>query len=498
MLEKEDIRVLLQEMESDRIERTVSIKDTDKFCQAICAFANDFPHSRKPGYLFIGVKDNGKLSGLKVTDELLLNISNIRSEGNILPQPAMSVDKYSFDEGDVVVVEVQPSKFPPVRYKGRIWIRTGPRKAVANETEELILIERRNSTYLTFDEHPVHNAKIEDLQLDIFRIMYLPKAVSPDILNNDKRDPRLQLASLHFYDLERDRPTVAGVLMFGKTPQYFMPGAYVQYVKFAGPKLSSDVLAEKIFEGNFIDMVWALDSFVKTIIIEQRPVRVSALTEKMIQNYPSWAIRELLMNAIMHRSYETNVGIKFYQFSDRLEIVNPGGLYGSARPDNFPYVNDYRNLILSGAMKVMGFVNKFNRGIETTQEYLKKNGNPPAVFDFDKITVFGVNIFQNPVFTEQEATYASDGVSNEVPDGVSNEVSNEVPDGVSDRVPDVTDNQMLILDEFLKDNKISMTDLAKKIGISRRKILDNINKLKEKGLLKRVGNNKTGYWKIIN
>jgi ATP-dependent DNA helicase RecG len=61
-------------------------------------------------------------------------------------------------------------------------------------------------------------------------------------------------------------------------------------------------------------------------------------------------------------------------------------------------VNDYRNLIIAGAMKVMGFVNKFNRGIETTQEYLKANGNPPAIFDFDKITVFGVNIFQNPDF----------------------------------------------------------------------------------------------------
>jgi ATP-dependent DNA helicase RecG len=261
--------------------------------------------------------------------------------------------------------------------------------------------KRRNSSCLTFDEHPVYNAKLKDLQLDIFRIMYLPKAISPDILDSDRRDIKFQLASLHFYDLEYDRPTVAGVLMFGKTPQYFMPGAYVQYVKFAGTKLSSAILSEKVFEGNLIDMVWALDSFVKTVITEQRPVRISTLVEKTIQNYPPWAIRELLMNAVMHRSYEINVGIKFYQFTDRLEIINPGGLYGSARPDNFPYVNDYRNLIIAGAMKVMGFVNKFNRGIETAQEYLKANGNPPAVFDFDKITVFGVNVFRHPAFTDE-------------------------------------------------------------------------------------------------
>ncbi|MDR0683143.1 MAG: winged helix-turn-helix domain-containing protein [Dysgonamonadaceae bacterium] len=95
--------------------------------------------------------------------------------------------------------------------------------------------------------------------------------------------------------------------------------------------------------------------------------------------------------------------------------------------------------------------------------------------------------------------------SKEIPD---DRVSDDkVPDyqvsdyQVSDKVYqflNVTDNQMLILNELFKNNKLSMSDLALKIGISKRKILDNINKLKEKGLLERIGNNKTGYWKLIN
>jgi ATP-dependent DNA helicase RecG len=114
----------------------------DKFCQAICAFSNDVSGSEKNGYLIIGAHDNGKLSGLKVDDKLLLKISNIRTDGNILPQPVMTVEKFTFNDADLLVVEVQPSEFPPVRYRGRIWVRVGPRKSVATGAEEKILTKR--------------------------------------------------------------------------------------------------------------------------------------------------------------------------------------------------------------------------------------------------------------------------------------------------------------------------------------------------------------------
>ena len=73
-----------------------------------------------PGYLFIGANDDGSLSGLKYTDDLQKDLAGMRSEGNILPQPVMQVYKVSLPEGDVAVVEVQPSKLPPVRFRGRI------------------------------------------------------------------------------------------------------------------------------------------------------------------------------------------------------------------------------------------------------------------------------------------------------------------------------------------------------------------------------------------
>ena len=106
---KDEIRVLLNDLENDRVERTISTTNTDKFGQAICAFANDLPNHQLPGYLFLGVKDNGEVQGLNVTDDLLKNVAAIRTDGNIQPQPSMIVEKVTMEEGDIVVVKVEPS-----------------------------------------------------------------------------------------------------------------------------------------------------------------------------------------------------------------------------------------------------------------------------------------------------------------------------------------------------------------------------------------------------
>lgn len=124
----DDIRAMLCDLESDYIERTVSTTNTDKFEQTICAFANDLPNHRQPGYLFLGVKDNGTVQDLHVTDELLKNIATIRTDGNIQPQPSMTVEKVSLEECDIVMVKLEPALFPPVRYKGCPWVRSGPRR----------------------------------------------------------------------------------------------------------------------------------------------------------------------------------------------------------------------------------------------------------------------------------------------------------------------------------------------------------------------------------
>jgi ATP-dependent DNA helicase RecG len=102
------------------------------------------------------------------------------------------------------------------------------------------------------------------------------------------------------------------------------------------------------------------------------------------------------MNAVLHRDYQSNAPVRFYQFSDRIEIQNSGGLYGAARPENFPKVNDYRNPALAEVMKVLGYVNRFNRGISQIETSLATNKSPKPVFEKDQPTYFSITIFRQP------------------------------------------------------------------------------------------------------
>lgn len=391
-MNKKTVRELINSKETFRVERTTSTTDQDKFCRAICAFSNDLPRSGKPGYLLIGVSDDGNLSGLQVTDELLKYFAGLRTDGNILPIPAMTVDHVSFEKGDVIVVKVLPSTEPPVRYKGRCHIRIGPRKDIATLAEENILSEKRLSSLKSFDMSPCREASLSDLDLAAFSRIYLPKAIADDVLESERRDIKSQLSSLRLYDKQADCPTNAAVLLFGKNTKYFFPGAYIQHVLFDGLDNAADILNQNEFSGSLVSMLPRLEAFVETSVIQKRPSPVSVLQEKILVNYPQWAIRELLMNAVMHRDYRSNTPTKFYQYKDRLEIVNPGGLYGNARPENFPDVNDYRNPVIAEALRVMGYVNKFNRGIARVQKELVENGNGKAAFTVDKVTVFSVNV----------------------------------------------------------------------------------------------------------
>ena len=396
---KEELYKIIDTDESFRIERTISKGDMDKFQEAICAFANDMPGSGKKGYLLIGVYDNGKISGMKVDDTLIKRISGIRSDGNILPLPVMTTEKVQTDEGDVLVVEVTPSFDTPVRYRGRTFIRIGPRRDIASAEEERILSERCAASLPTFDTRPCREANIDDIDIDTIVKEYLPKAIDAETLANEKRPLKEQLASLRLFNIHWDCPTYAALIMFGNNPRYFMPGAYIQFVRFKGETNGGMILNERRFEGCLYKMLPDLENFIRDGIVTKRPVPVSILREKDVRNYPYKVLRELMMNAVMHRDYQANMPTRLYQYDSHIEIMNPGGLYGQARPENFPHVNDYRNSVVAEMMKNLNYVNMFNHGIGEVQNLLEENQSPAAEFNVGLVTAFSA-IVREPVGAE--------------------------------------------------------------------------------------------------
>ena len=385
MLTHEEIRAFLKDIEADNVERTVSTNKTDKFCQAICAFANDMPGHGSPGYLFIGADDaTGDIAGLEITDQLLQQLASYRDSGQIVPLPSLTVYKRSFPEGNIAVVEVQPSDMPPVRYRGRVWILVGPRRGIATEQEERILTERRVHGAKTFDMQPCLGCGQDQIVHSLFHD-YRNAAVAPEIIEENNRDIFQQMAALGLWDMRNQCVTNAGALLFSEAPRNWLPGSYIQFVRFDGEDLDSVVMDERQFGNDLRTMLHELDAFLKSLF-PSRPIPVSALKEKQITPYPYWALRELLMNGVMHRDYQSNAPVRFYWFSNRIEIQNPGGLYGAAT--DFPNQNDYRNPKIAEAMKTLGYVNQFGRGIATAQSLLQRNGNPPAEFDVSQPTYF--------------------------------------------------------------------------------------------------------------
>jgi ATP-dependent DNA helicase RecG len=371
----------LADLESDRVERTISLTDFDKFAEAICAFANDMPNSGSAGYLFVGATTDGKASGVVIEDNLLQRLAAIRSEGQIQPLPVMNVQKWALGGGEMAVVEVFPAELPPVRYKGRTCIRVGPRRAHASPAEERILSERRIDRARTWDARACREATLDDLALELFALTYRRNAVAFDIVEDNDRPLELQLASLRFYDLRLGHPTNAGVLLFGKDPRSFFPGAFVQYVQYAGDSQADEVLQERRIGGDLLDVLRDLNRLASELA-DERPVEQSDLSERAVFDYPAKAMRELLMNAVIHRNYEDSTTPTLVNhYIDRIEIQNPGGLYGDLTNEQFPHGTSYRNPILAEAAKVLGFVNRFGRGIKVAQRELERNESPLAVFD---------------------------------------------------------------------------------------------------------------------
>jgi ATP-dependent DNA helicase RecG len=386
-LSDEEIAALLVDLESDRVERKESFNGDapEKVRQAVCAFANDLPGHGRPGVVFIGIRDNGSPMGLAVTDELLLTLASIRSDGNIQPIPSLTVEKRSVGGGaEFAVITVLPADAPPVRFKGRTYIRTGPRRDIASLQDERILNERRRHKNLPFDLQPVSFANLGDLSRVAFEDEYLAGAFAADVLQANHRSYEERLSSCRMIEsVERPIPTVLGSLVLGTRSRDLIPCAYVQFLRLDGTELDAAIVDEAAIDGRLSEVIARLDDKLKAHISTAVDVH-SSDTEKRRADYPLAALQQLVRNALMHRSYEgTHAPIRLTWFSDRIEIVNPGGPFGIVNVANFgqPGVTDYRNPHLAEAMKVLGYVQRFGVGIATARKLLADNGNPPPQFD---------------------------------------------------------------------------------------------------------------------
>ena len=372
--------------ESDRVEFKESLAGDapTRIREAICAFANDLPDHKVPGLVFVGVKDDGTIGNLAVTDRLLQQLADMKTDGNILPPPSLSVEKQVLRGQDVAVISVQPSDSPPVRFKGAIHVRTGPRRGLATVQDERILNEKRRYGDRPFDIQPIPAAGLSDLNLTQFANEYLAQAFSDEILVANDRSLNEQLAATKMIvALDQPTATVLGLLTIGKYPQDFLPGAYVQFLRIDGRELSDDIIDSEDMRGAIPDLLRRINDK----LISHNRIAVAIATGAVEQRaalYPIEALQQIIWNAVMHRTYEgTHTPVRITWFNDRIEIMSPGGAFGTVDAENFgqPGFTDYRNPNLADAMKTLGYVQRFGVGIAIAKRQLADAGHPEPEFE---------------------------------------------------------------------------------------------------------------------
>ncbi len=214
-------------------------------------------------------------------------------------------------------------------------------------------------------------------------MFFLPAAFAPDVLEANGRSYEEQLASCRMVVSPDDpTPTVMGLLVLGITPQDFIHGAGIQFLRINGIELADDIVDETLAQGNISEQL----RIIREKIMAHNWTSVDILsgpTHRIENTYPMAAIEQLLYNAVLHRVYEgTNTPVRVYWYNDRIEITSPGGPYGCVSCENFgkPGITDYRNPNLASALKTLGFIQQFGRGIATARRAMAQENHPEPEF----------------------------------------------------------------------------------------------------------------------
>jgi ATP-dependent DNA helicase RecG len=384
-----ELRTLLR-TETDRIEWKQSTKDGEEILQAVCALANDLGDSKARGYLLVGVSKEGRVLGVGAkVDQEQQNLANRLHSTKLLPTPAVDIKVLEHAGQTLLLVEVDAYPVPPVvAVNGVAYVRVGSTTCRAREADLTRLRERRPENQKAFDSRPVHGATIRDLNPSLLRAEYeASREADPSVESYPSFEgwltSRKQLGSTRSGTWV---PNAAALLLHGVNPQEFVPGARIEFVRYAGTGPEAPVAFRKTITGTAADQLDALWAQLAANVTSRELAEKGIRTE-LAPEYPVAALKELARNLVQHRLYEgTNAPGRVEWFDDRIEFSNPGGPFGRASEGSFGTHSDYRNPLLTTSLVASGYVQQLGRGIRLAQSELEKNGNPPLGVETDGFT----------------------------------------------------------------------------------------------------------------
>ncbi len=423
----------------------IEFKETiDKNIQReIVAFAN-----ASGGIIYIGITDTGDIKGIKITNKLKSQLQDMAY--NCDPPIAVSIT----EDDNMLVLEVKEGVNKPYSCSSGFFMRMGANSQKMSRDEILSLAIKTGK--IRYDEQICTNFDWKDFDDEKFEY-YLQLA---RISNNLSKEEILKNLRV----LANDGMTNAGVLYFAKKPYKYIISSKIRCIHFNDDK-RVDILDKKEIDRGIIGNIEFAIAYLK----ERIPVRyeIKDLKRDEFPEYPIEAYREAIVNAVIHFDYFLGDTIAIEKLKSSIVINNKGELLFPK--SEFGKKSEARNRLLVDLLARTDFMEKAGTGIKRVSNACDVNGNK---LKFDFSDSFWITIKSNS--------------------------TDKVTDRVTDKVTDkVTDNQQTIMRAIKANNKVSTSELAQIVGISQRKIKENISKLKEYGFIERIGSPKKGYWKIL-
>jgi len=456
---------------------------------SLVAFANT-----RGGKVILGLDDKGKATGIEMgseTEQKYLNEIKTSTYPQLLPHS----DIYDVDGKTVLVFEINEYPVKPVAYKNRYY------KRFKNSNHMLSLEEivdlRQQSLDTSFDAHMVD----EDLScLDTSLMEKFIEQVNSKGRITLLDDMVTNMTKLKF--IKSGKSTLAGMLLFGNH------GYSIHIGRF---KAEDTIIDDLLIKAPLLTALEEAMIFIKKHINLSYEFDGS-LKRKEVWQYPLDVIREFLLNAVVHRDYKHSTDIVIKIFDNRIIFSNPGTLFGNLTLKDLEkddYVSSIRNKLLAEAFYLTGDIEKYGTGFIRIRKQLNELKTATykisEIGDFFRVALLDirscdlekdpVNGFSDPV---KEFSDSKKDVKNITYD-VKKDLENRLPDLEKDLESrfNLTKKQILIIKSVLENKKITQRLLSEIVGISPKNIRNNMQKLKENGILKRIGPDKGGYWKVL-
>ena len=452
----------------------------DDYLKWICGFAN-----AQGGRISIGKDDTGKIVGLKNAKKLLEVLPNkIRDQLGLMPH----INLLHEDGKAYLEIIVEPSTVP-ISLRGSYYWRSGTvKQELKGHTLTEFLLKKMGMTWDRVIEEKATLDDIDDVTIELFKKEAVTAGRLPDVSRLSTKE---LLKKLHL--ITEEGLTNAAVVLFGKDPSAFYPNLFVKIGRFGLNMV--DMRFQEVCEGNLFQLFRdVMEQLEKKFLI--KPIRFEGLRRIEELEYPVPALREMLLNALVHRNYMGSM-TQLRVMDDRLSLWNAGTLPLELSIEKLfqTHRSIPRNPLIAEVCYRVGYIDSWGRGIEKITDACKAAGLPEPVIEENTGGV-SVELLKAPAFEKVVSGNSWDDFGT-ISDGTSGKRRESVGKASGKRRESVGKTSGMILDACRETPSITIPEMAEKIGITERSVQRNIQKLQADGFLRRVGGRKEGHWEVI-